>query len=120
MFWKSPRAIIYQNYELNAKGNFSLFTAYAEEDGDASQKADVVPQEPESYPQLAPVATKIIDNAEYVKAGIKTAVIDGHTVVFYIGRSEDSGGNTSYNVNYIEPATGRTGTVAAFIDERIG
>ena len=120
MFWKSPRAIIYQNYELNAKGNFSLFTAYAEEDGDASQKEDVVPQEPESYPQLAPVATKIIDNAEYVKAGIKTAVIDGHTVVFYIGRSKDSGGNTSYNVNYIEPATGRTGTVAAFIDERIG
>ncbi|MBQ8953539.1 MAG: hypothetical protein IJ048_05445, partial [Clostridia bacterium] len=120
VFWQSPRAIIYQNYELNAKGNFSLFTAYAEEDEDAGQKAAVVPQEPESYPQLAPVATKVMDNAEYVKAGIKTAVIDGRTVVFYIGRSKDSGDNTSYNVNFIEPATGRTGTVATFIDERIG
>ena len=103
--WRSPYWKIYSNYELKSKAGFSLFTAYADEaDADEAEKT---PLEPTRYPALAPVAKEIMTNRENVQTGIKVVEFGGHTLIFYIGKAKDSGGNARRYIHYMDLATGK-------------
>ena len=102
-----PRAIIYSNMPLG-EASYGLFAAYAEDESDKIENADVVEYEPASYPALAPEAKKILTDEQNANARIKAVEMDGQTLVFYIGEATD-GGKTYKRLCWVNLKTGKKG-----------
>ena len=110
--WQLPKWLIWANHNLDDPTKNAaqpLLTALA--DAPESEELELTKLEPERYSSLAPEAKKVLSNAANVQADIKVAELKGHTYVFYIGESRTNDGYTSRNINWIEPATGKTGIV---------
>ena len=107
--WRAPYWMIYSNYEMKSAADHNLFTALA--DAPETDKAALTPLEPERYPSLAPVAKRVMEGEADTQTGIRVAEIGEHTYVFCIGESTDQDGYASRNINWLEPATGKTGIV---------
>ena len=89
---------------------FWLMTAYADE---ASTSGEITHLEPESYPQLAPEAQKVMSNAENIRARIKAVELGGEQYVFYIAPAK-SVPNSDIMTNCVwwkNLRTGRSGFV---------
>ena len=114
--WQSPRVRIYANYNMNANAPFSLFTAYAEEE---SEDEPINRLEPERYPSLAPVATRILEGEENARSRIRSVECGGKNYVFYITQSSnrDSGGKTHRRISWINTETGQKGDIQPILND---
>jgi hypothetical protein len=81
---KTPRGMIYQNYDLNSRETFHLLrSAQADETG---PQADEVALEPESYSALTSQAELNVRGRNLSSAGMKVLDFKGKTYAFFLER----------------------------------
>ena len=97
----------------------NLLDSYMNADG--GEEAATTSQIPDSYPQLAPVAKKLLTAENKARCGIKTVTLNGHTYVFYLAQTQSKRDlGTIWRVAWLDQTTGESGTIEDALERQMG